>query len=332
MIDINKMMDYQLNSSEYRKARSILKASNLDFTTYSCNDESIARVNDDADKTSIFYLIKKSNEQQRDIVDIIYEEENKSKVVDGLELFFNAFEGKVKVSKRLFLLVGETAAGKTTSIINRYPDLKILACNKGHDPYSLMYFLADKDGNGLKPYPTNFQKALTQGFRFALDEINLLPSDSLELLQGIADAKKTIEIGDETIIIHPDFKLIGTMNPPSVTDERRPLGDALLSRAVGYVMELPEDKLVERLGNGATIEWLRSVQRLYNHIKNSGMTDIRNLDFRDYQTFLELDFETQLKFKVCVGDVENIRQYAQLEKTGEFQTLLINVKKLQGRR
>ena len=45
-----------------------------------------------------------------------------------------------------------------------------------------------------------------------LDEINLLPYDTLRFMQGLLDGKEVVEYLGQTINIHPDFKVIGTMN------------------------------------------------------------------------------------------------------------------------
>jgi hypothetical protein len=137
------------------------------------------------------------------------------------------------------------------------------------------------------------------------------------LIQGLTDEKKSIVIGDKNIKISPSFRILATMNPPSETDERNSLGDALLGRSVGYILELQDDILISRLGITAT--WLRMVRELWSVLKANSFIDVRNLDYRDYQKFSRYDFETQLKFKVCQGDIRNIQDYKRVSSTGEFQ-------------
>ena len=153
-----------------------------------------------------------------------------------------------------------------------------------------------------------------------MDEGNELPQDTLMFIQGLTDEKKNVVIGDETVEIAKGFKILMSLNPPSETDERMPLGDALLGRAVGIVLELTDEIICKRLN--VTENWLYAVRTLYNHIRNSGMIDMRDLNFRDYQRFIKYNFETQLQFKVCMGDVTNIKEFRKIQTTGEYQRLL----------
>ncbi len=120
-------------------------------------------------------------------------------------------------------------------------------------------------------------------------------------IQGLTDEKKRVVIGDELVKISNGFKIIMSLNPPSETDERMPLGDALLGRAVGFVLELTDQIIMKRLK--VSEQWLYGVRNLYNHIRNSGMIDMRELSYRDYQRFIKYDFETQFQFKALAGDV-----------------------------
>lgn len=301
------------------KASTILAKYQTEFSIYSCNPSIVERVINDKDITEVLELIRESNKQEKDIEEIIFDRTFRKSEKSTLEQFFSAFDNQ-NTRERLFLLMGETGVGKTYLVENRYPNIPIYACNSSTDPYSLCYYLADTDGSGLKPHETPFLKAVKgelQDNRVLLDEFNELPHDTLMLIQGLTDEKKSIVIGDKNIKISPSFRILATMNPPSETDERNSLGDALLGRSVGYILELQDDILVSRLG--ITHEWLNSVRELWALLKANSFIDIRNLDYRDYQKLSRYDFETQLKFKVCQGDIRNIKDYKRVSSTGEFQ-------------
>lgn len=298
----------------YEKAKDIL--GEVGFTVYSCTKEILERVVNGEDLKE---LIKSANTEQVFIHEL--ERKLKRQKTDGLESFFNAFENP-NTKERLFILLGETGVGKSYVIEKRYPNIVQYACNRSMDTYSLLYYLAD-NGNGLAPHPTPFLKALTDGGKVFLDEMNELPHETLMFLQGITDEKSSIVIGDQTVAISPEFKLIAALNPPSETDERIPLGDALLSRSVGYVLRMTDDLLCKRLN--VTKDWLYKVRTLWNYIRNSNLIDVRPLTFRDYQRFSTYDFETQLVYKVSMGDVSNITAMDKIMETGEYQRLLEDV-------
>jgi hypothetical protein len=198
------------------------------------------------------------------------------------------------------------------------------ACNRALDVFSLCYYTDDKERNGaMASYETPFLKALKSGGQVFLDEMNELPHETLMFIQGITDEKKSVVIGDEVVHISPTFRILGALNPPSETDERTPLGDALLGRAVGHVLELTDDIISQRINKSK--KWLSVVRRLHNYVAQSGMIDVRPLSFRDYQRLAKYDFESQFKFKVCMGDVSNIRNYEKLTLTGEYDRLINEV-------
>ncbi len=304
---------------EYGRALAKIQSHGSDFTFYSCTMDIIEKLNKTEDVEEIIELINESNSSEVYIHDI--EKRAKRVKVDAVENFFQVIDDP-ETKERLFIMMGETGVGKSYMIEDRYPNIPQYACNQMLDPYTLCYHMDDK-GKGLAPHETPFLKAVKEGGMIFLDEMNELPHDTLMLLQGITDEKKSMVIGDQSIEIHPNFKLIAALNPPSETDERVPLGDALLSRAVGVVLELTDALLVKRLG--VSMEWLKDVRKLFNHVRQSGMIDVRDLSYRDYAKMSKYDFETQFKFKVCMGDLSNLRAFSKLQETGEYQLLLEEV-------
>lgn len=324
MITKEELLGYLLNNKDFEDASAILKSHNTQFTIYSCNDKNIGLVMS-GDKKIIDY-IKRANNEKKDIEIIIREETTVTKTQEMVVNEFFDYAVNEMSSERLFILMGETGVGKSTVLeerLNKLENSVLYTGNESIDPYQLCFFLADKDGKGLKPYKTPFLDRVEKGGVVGLDELNLFPRDTLMLIQGLTDDKKTIVIGDEIVHIHPKFKIIATMNPPSETDERKPLGDALLGRAVGCVMELTDKIICSRLN--IKQQWLDNVRTLYAHIRNTGLIDLRDLDFRDYKKMSKFDFEEQLKFKVCQGDVSNIAEFRKIKETGEYKKLLTEI-------
>ena len=330
MISPSEMLKIATNNKSFTYARKILSQFNTEFTIYSCSDDmidTVVNLYDDSraeELKALVELIIESNSKEQDIEELKINKQQKKKEMDVVDNFFSAFESP-NTKERLFIIMGETGVGKSFIVEQRYPNIIQYASNKGLDPYSLCYYLADKDGTGLKPYETPFLQAIRKGEHVFLDEGNELPQDTLMFIQGLTDEKRTVVIGDELVEIGKGFKILMSLNPPSETDERMPLGDALLGRAVGIVLELTDDIICKRLN--VTEEWLYSVRTLYNHVRNSGMIDMRDLNFRDYQRFIKYNFETQFQFKVCMGDVTNIKEFRKIQTTGEYQRLLERILK-----
>lgn len=321
----SEFMAIALSNPDYLPARKILQARGLDFTPASCRPSIITQIltltPDDFDNP-IFSYIAEANATGRDIDEVIIRANATDRKTSYVENFFKSFEDE-KTPERLFIIIGETGVGKSYMVEKRYPDIPQYACNKSLDPYSLCYFLADIDGTGLKPYETPFLERLKKGGAVFLDEISELSHETLMFIQGLTDEKKTVVIGNEVIHIAKTFRIIATMNPPSETDERTPLGDAILGRAVGIVFTMTDDLICSRLD--VTPNWLNAVRTIYTLVAGAGMMDVRALNFRDYQRFSKYDFETQFKFKMCMGDVTNIEAFEKIQNTVEYEKLLKDV-------
>jgi hypothetical protein len=326
MLSQKEFLALALENTHYEKARAILKAHNTDFSLYSCSEKIIDELLSIEGKhlDDLIENIRQANETKTELQTVLTRKRINNMLNGGIEDFFKAFEDPEDKS-RLFLLVGETGVGKSYMVEKRYPDVPNYACRKDLDSYSLCYYLADNEGTGLKPYETPFLKALKNGGRVIMDEFNELPHDSLMLIQGITDERQTIVIGNEIIKISPNFKIMATMNPNSESDARNSLGDALLGRAVGYILELTDEQIAERLN--CSQKWLANIRKLHTFVRNSGMIDIRGLNFRDFYNFKRYGFLTQFKFKVCQGDITNIKNYTDITETGEFLRLLEEIEK-----
>ena len=266
-------------SARFEAVLKRLKPFNESLTLFSTTPELIDRflnMNEQEFK-EVVDKIKIANKEER-FLDLFIDLKERPADNERLEAFFSHFEKPSK--ERLFLLIGETGVGKSYSVEKRFPNIIQYACDGMLDPYRLMFELTNK-GEGLEPVPTPFNIALQKGGLVMLDEINELPMDTLMFLQGLTDEKKSVVVGERIVEIHPNFKILGTLNPPSETDERKPLGDALLGRAVGFVMKLTDELIAERLD--ISLDYIKSIRELHNYIRYSGLEDVRELNFRDFK-------------------------------------------------
>lgn len=115
-----------------------------------------------------------------------------------------------RINKRFKLWYGSQGTGKTTEAVNEASG-NCVVCHSGMLPQDLMEDFVFEEG---KPA---FQKsamyiAMEEGKKIVLDEINLLPFESLRFLQTILDNKERIEYKGRTIEIKDGFEIIGTMN------------------------------------------------------------------------------------------------------------------------
>lgn len=135
------------------------------------------------------------------------------------------------INTRLILYFGDAGTGKTTQAISEYPDAPVVPCNASMLPDELLRTFDFNDVNGNPVFkPSTLRTCMESGKPVIFDEINLLSFDCLRLLQTITDRKETIDFNGETIHIHPDFKIIGTMNLV-VNDQVYNLPEPLVDRA-----------------------------------------------------------------------------------------------------
>lgn len=141
----------------------------------------------------------------------------------------NAFDGlsPKPINTRFELFFGEPGTGKTTEAMTIAE--KCVVCSSDMLPADLMQNFAFNDGKA------GFEKsdlwvAMEEGKAIVMDEINMLPFESLRFLQGITDGKETIDYKGHTIHIHEDFKIYATMNL-NVNGQCIPLPAPLTDRA-----------------------------------------------------------------------------------------------------
>lgn len=114
------------------------------------------------------------------------------------------------INKRFKVYYGAQGTGKTTQALEETAN-RCIVCNASMMPADLMEDFTFDDGKAVF-HPSALAKAMEMGESITLDEINLLPFDSLRFLQGIFDGKSEFLYKGSTIHIADGFKVIGTMN------------------------------------------------------------------------------------------------------------------------
>ena len=115
-----------------------------------------------------------------------------------------------EINSRMKVYYGPAGTGKTT-VAQKETENRCIVCNASMLPSDLMEdFMFDSGSPTFNP--SVLCECMEKGLPIVLDEINLLPFDSLRFLQGITDGKTSIIYKNRTINIHEGFQIIGTMN------------------------------------------------------------------------------------------------------------------------
>jgi len=114
------------------------------------------------------------------------------------------------VNKRLKIYYGPAGTGKTTKAVEESKG-ECVVCHSAMLPSDLMEDFKFNDGKADFT-PSALQIAMTEGKTIVMDEVNLLPFESLRFLQSITDNKSEIVYKGRTVKINDNFKIIGTMN------------------------------------------------------------------------------------------------------------------------
>lgn len=114
------------------------------------------------------------------------------------------------INTRLKIYYGSAGTGKTT-LAQSESDNRCIVCNSSMLPSDLMEDFIFKDGNP-DFNPSLLWNCMEEGKTVVLDEINLLPFDSLRFLQGLVDGKTEFYYKNRPVHIKDGFQIIGTMN------------------------------------------------------------------------------------------------------------------------
>lgn len=148
------------------------------------------------------------------LMDSPYAEEVSHKVdspeFEGILKDFFVKEPSQHINKRFKVYYGAQGTGKTTRALEETAN-QCIVCNASMMPADLMEDFTFDDGKAVF-HPSALARAMEAGTAITLDEINLLPFDSLRFLQGIFDGKTEFLYKGNEIRIADGFKVIGTMN------------------------------------------------------------------------------------------------------------------------
>lgn len=138
---------------------------------------------------------------------------------------------KSPINDRLKIYFGAPGTGKTTKALTEAT--KCMVCASDMLPVDLMQNFAFAEGSP-EFQKSDLWKAMEAGEAIVLDEINMLPFESLRFLQGITDNKDAFDFKGHHIEIKPGFKVIGTMNL-NVNGQNIPLPEPLVDRCSDIV-------------------------------------------------------------------------------------------------
>ena len=117
---------------------------------------------------------------------------------------------KTQVNNRFKVYYGSAGTGKTT-LAQTETNNRCVVCNASMLPSDIMEDFVFVNGQpSFKP--SIVWECMEQGLPIVLDEINLLPFDSLRFLQGVLDGKKEFDYKGHKVHIADGFAIIGTMN------------------------------------------------------------------------------------------------------------------------
>lgn len=114
------------------------------------------------------------------------------------------------INNRFKIYFGDAGTGKTT-IAQSECENRCVVCNNSMLPSDLMEdFVFDGGKPSFKP--SVLWECMEQGKPLVLDEMNLLPFDSLRFLQGVLDNKAEFTYKGHKVTIANGFQIIATMN------------------------------------------------------------------------------------------------------------------------
>lgn len=114
------------------------------------------------------------------------------------------------VNNRFKIYYGSAGTGKTTQA-QKETSGRCIVCNNSMLPSDLMEDFVFVDGKATFK-PSMLWRCMEDGTPITMDEINLLPFESLRFLQGILDGKTEFQYKGNTVHINEGFMVIGTMN------------------------------------------------------------------------------------------------------------------------
>lgn len=187
------------------------------------------------------YFKLTDNQYKEDVQEKVKSQEFKSLISDLQSIKTNSI-----INTRFKVYYGSQGTGKTTQALKESNNV-VMVCHSAMLPSDLLEDFKFEEG---KPAfkKSALWEAMENGTKITLDEINLLPFESLRFLQSILDNKTEINYKGQVIHIKDGFQIIGTMNL-TVNGSVFNLPEPLVDRAA----ELKEYKLTAEQLTGALI-------------------------------------------------------------------------------
>ena len=187
------------------------------------------------------YFKLTDNQYKEDVQEKVKSQEFKNLISDLQNINTNSI-----INSRFKVYYGSQGTGKTTQALKESNNV-VMVCHSAMLPSDLLEDFKFEEG---KPAfkKSALWEAMENGTKITLDEINLLPFESLRFLQSILDNKTEINYKGQVIHIKDGFQIIGTMNL-TVNGSVFNLPEPLVDRAA----ELKEYKLTAEQLVGALI-------------------------------------------------------------------------------
>ena len=187
------------------------------------------------------YFKLTDNQYKEDVQEKVKSQEFKNLISDLQSINTNNI-----INSRFKVYYGSQGTGKTTQALEESNNV-VMVCHSAMLPSDLLEDFKFEEG---KPAfkKSALWEAMENGTKITLDEINLLPFESLRFLQSILDNKTEINYKGQVIHIKDGFQIIGTMNL-TVNGSVFNLPEPLVDRAA----ELKEYKLTAEQLAGALI-------------------------------------------------------------------------------
>lgn len=115
-----------------------------------------------------------------------------------------------KINNRFSIYFGTQGTGKTTHALEETNNCCVI-CNSSMSPAEIMEDFVFDEGKPTFQW-SEFARAMMEGRPITLDEINLLPFETLRFLQGLLDNKPSFMYKGREVRIKDGFRIIGTMN------------------------------------------------------------------------------------------------------------------------
>lgn len=139
---------------------------------------------------------------------------------------FASVSSSKRINRRFKIYYGPQGTGKTTTALEETKECVV--CHSAMLPSDLMEDFKFVEGKATFS-PSPLWKAMENGQKIVLDEINLLPFESLRFLQSLLDGKESFLYKSQEVKIKEGFEIIGTMNLV-VNGMKYPLPEPLVDR------------------------------------------------------------------------------------------------------